>query len=167
MADYNTPFTGPQIDETLYGAQDSRHELIESRGAFDSVPERLGDVDRNIENVKDELSKLNPPTLTTQVVERQFIPGSDIEIGNHTETRYTLGGAATSAIVVSPIMASGNEFYAMIVLPVSFSETTTVNTFISGNMKFLNKYLDITDFEVVHITVYWDGFQFCCVVSGY
>lgn len=40
--------------------------------------------------------------------------------------------------------------------------------FIKGdNIVVINKDLDISNFEVIHINLYYDGFNICAVLSGY
>lgn len=165
MADYLSKFSGKDIDDILSDSKDKNKEVIKARGSFNDLSKRLLEVDHEISLLRAEIAKLNPQTLSTQIVERTYLSGNTINVGNHTEIRFT-SGKATTAIDVNPVF-TGNEFYSMVVLPVEFDITTTVKTFVRGNVKLVNKDLDITDFDVVHLTLYSDGFNVCCVVSGY
>ena len=167
MSDYMSKFTGEYIDKILGLSHARNEEVANARGAFDNLNGRFLNGERDIDNLKKEIAKLNPKTLSTQIIEREYLVGNTINVGNHTETRFVLGNKKASSPIDVNAVYTGNEFYAMIVLPVEFSETTYVKTFVRGDVKLLNQGLDITEFSVVHITLFFDGINMCCVVSGY
>lgn len=166
MPDYMSKYTGEDIDRILALSNARNTEVANSRGSFDSLNDRFLNEERDIDNLKNEIAKLNPKTLSTQIIEREYLVGNTINVGNHTETRFILGGKATSPVDVNAVF-TGNEFYAMVVLPVKFNSTTYAKTFVRGNVTIVNKGLDITEFSVVHLTLFFDGVSVCCVVSGY
>lgn len=167
MSDYMSQFTGNCIDTVLAVSKARNTEIANSRGPYDTLNARFLSNERDIDNLKSEIAKLNPKTLSTQVVEREYYAGETIYVGNHTETRFVIGNKKATGSVEVSATYTGNEFYALIVLPVDFDAPTLVKTFIRGNVKLLNKDLDITEFSVAHITLFYDGINMCCVVSGY
>lgn len=87
-------------------------------------------------------------------------------IGNREEHRFT-EATITSPVTIRAELGGSEEFYAVIVSKISFSGTAADLIDVPSNCKVVNGELDVSEFTVVQITLYYDGFNICAVVSGY
>lgn len=90
---------------------------------------------------------------------------STVEINNHEEIR--INDVADKLNIQVNIADNDDEFYGLIVVKADFDDKTTAADFITGDVVLINEEIDITNYNYIHINIYYDGFNPCAVVSGY
>lgn len=152
------------------------YNMRDTAAAIDKVIHELVVLD-NFENV-DKFLKISTkrvdedviPQITVEEIKKQRaniinldnVP-SVININNHDEIRID---AAADKIEISANVEE-DEFYGLIIVKTNFESSMIAEDFISGDIVVINNDLDISDYTVVHINIYYDGFNLCAVVSGY
>lgn len=153
---YNMRDTAAAIDKVI-------HELV--------VLDDFENVDKFLKISTKRVDEDVIPQITVEEIKKQRaniinldnVP-SIININNHDEIRID---AAADKIEISANVEEEDEFYGLIVIKADFKSSMIAGEFISGDVVVINNDLDISDYTVVHINIYYDGFNPCAVVSGY
>ena len=121
---------------------------------------------RNDRCVNLQLGNTRVYPSTCEIIKRDDSEFPFVEyIGNREEHRF-LNATVSSTITIRAELGGSEEFYAVIVSKISFAGTAADLIDVTS-CKVVNGDLDVSEFTVVQITLYYDGFNICAVVSGY
>lgn len=109
-------------------------------------------------------------SLLVNIIDKSDVTtATSIEVNNREELRY-LNLALSSSIEIIANREDKNDFYATIVcLNDSATPISTAADLVapSSNVRVINPDLEIEEFTVLHITLFYDGISICANVGGY
>lgn len=127
-------------------------------------PEIVFDMNIRCAQLKLDGKKIYPSTCEIIKKEGDF-PNVEY-IRNREEHRYT-ESSIIEPVTINAELGGSEDFYSVIVSQINMSGTAADLISEESNCKVVNRDLDISDFTVVHITLFYDGINICAVVSGY
>lgn len=84
---------------------------------------------------------------------------------------YHFTGGTVSSINFSSLLESkrkiSDDYWALFVFPKAEAVSMVSDLVLNSEIKILNPQLDLSEYTVVHLLLFYDGNGICCIAAGY